>query len=100
MQFIFHLQSFLQITDSGYFEHIIVGLLIGGLIAYLIYKQTSNKIKSFVFGILIATLIGILKEFLDPYMRGNVDRYDLIYTFLGSVFGSFIILSKKSFWRQ
>ncbi len=85
---------------TGYFEHFIVGLLIGGLVSYLIFKKTCNKIKSFVFGILISTLIGTLKEVIDPYLRGNVDKYDLIYTFLGSVVGSVIILSKKSCWRK
>ena len=92
--------SFFQISYSGHFEHFIMGLLISALISYLIFWKTGKKMKSFIFGILITTLIGTLKEVMDPYLRGNVDKYDLIYTFLGGVVGSVIILSKKRCWRK
>ena len=84
-------------SEHGYFAHFNVGILIGGLASYLIFKKTGNKIKSFVFGILITTLIGTVKEVIDPYSGGNLDKYDLIYTFLGSVVGSLLILIKRVF---
>ena len=86
-----------HVSKDGYFAHFNVGLLIGGLVSYLTFKKTGNKIKSFVFGILITTLIGIIKEVIDPYLGGNLDKYDLIYTFLGSVVGSLLILLKRVF---
>ena len=89
-----------HVSKDGYFAHFNVGLLIGGLVSYLIFKKTGNKIKSFVFGILITTLIGIIKELIDPYVGRSLDKYDLIYTFLGGVVGSLIILFKMSFWRK
>ena len=100
LYFISPILSYLQITFSGHFEHFIIGLLIGGLVSYLIFKKTGNKIISFIFGILITTLIGTLKEVTDPYVGGNADVFDLIYTFLGAFVGVLIILSKMSFWRK
>ena len=87
-------------SKDGYFAHFNVGLLIGGLVSYLIFKKTGNKIKSLVFGILIATFFGVGKEVIDPYLGRNVDLLDLIYTVLGGVVGSLIILAIKSFWRK
>ncbi len=87
-------------SKDGYFAHFNVGLLIGGLVSYLIFKKTGNKIKSIVFGILIATFFGVGKEVIDPYLERNVDLLDLIYTILGGVVGSLIILIKKRFWRK
>ncbi len=63
-------------------------------------RKTSNKIRALVFGIMIATLFGTIKEIIDPYMGGSLDKFDLIITFLGSVVGSVIILSKKSSYRK
>ena len=87
-------------SEDGYFAHFNVGFLIGGLVSYLIFKNTGNKIKSLVFGILVATFFGVGKELIDPYLGRNVDIYDLIYTVLGGVVGSFIILAIKSFWQK
>ena len=87
-------------SEDGYFAHFNIGILIGGLVSYLIFKKTGNKIKSFVFGILIATFFGIGKEVIDPYLGRNVDLLDLIYSILGGVVGSLIILAIKSFWRK
>ena len=90
----------MHVSDAGYFAHFNVGLLISSLVSYLIFKKTGNKIKSLVFGILIATLIGIVKELFDPYIGRSLDKYDLIYTILGGVVGSLIILAIKIFWRK
>jgi VanZ family protein len=88
------------VSKDVYFAHFNVGFLIGGLVSYLIFKKTGNKIKSLVFGILIATFFGVGKEVIDPYLGRNVDLLDLIYTVLGGVVGSVIILAIKSFWRK
>ncbi len=90
----------MDVSDDGYFAHFNVGLLIGVLVSYLIFNKTGNKISSFVFGILIATFIGLVKELIDPYWGHDVDIYDLIYTVLGGVVGSLIILIKNSYWRK
>ena len=87
-------------SKEGYFAHFNVGFLIGGLVFYLIFKKTCNKIKSLIFGILLATFFGVGKEVIDPYLGRNVDMYDLIYTVLGGVVGSVVILTIKSSWRK
>ena len=89
-----------HVSENGYFAHFNVGFLIGGLVFYLIFKKTGSKIKPLVFGILIATFFGVGKELIDPYLGRNVDIYDLIYTVLGGVVGSVIVLAIKSFWRK
>ena len=89
-----------HVSKDGYFAHFNVGLLIGGLVSYLIFKKTGNKIKSLVFGILIATFVGIVKEVIDPYVGRSLDKNDLIYTVLGGVVGSLIFLAIKNFWRK
>ena len=66
----------MHISDNGYFAHFNVGFLIGGLVSYLIFKKTGNKIKSLVFGILIATFFGVGKELIDPYLGRDVDLLD------------------------
>ena len=86
-----------HLSKDGYFAHFNVGFLIGGLVSHLIFKKTGSKIKSLVFGILIATFFGVGKELIDPYLGRNVDLLDLIYTVLGGVVGSLIILSKRVF---
>ena len=89
-----------HVSKEGYLAHFNVGFLIGGLVSYFIFKKTGNKIKSLIFGILIATFFGVGKEVIDPYLGRNVDIYDLIYTVLGGVVGSLMILAIKSFWRK
>ena len=86
-----------HVSEDGYFAHFNVGFLIGGLASYFIFKKTGNKIKSLVFGILIATFFGVGKELIDPYLGRNVDLLDLIYTILGGVVGSVIILARRVF---
>jgi VanZ family protein len=88
------------VSEDGYFAHFNVGFLIGGLVYYLFFKKTVNKIKSLVFGILIATFFGIGKELIDPYLGRNVDIYDLMYTVLGGVVGAVIVLAIKIFWQK
>ena len=87
-------------SKEGYFAHFNVGLLIGGIVSYVIFKKSGNKLKSIVFGILIATFFGVVKELIDPYLGRAVDLLDLIYTVLGGVVGSVLILAIKSFWRK
>ncbi len=90
----------MHVSDHGYFAHFNVGLLIGGLVFYYIFKKTGNKKKSFISGILMATFIGVFKEIIDPYIGRNVQLLDLVYTVLGGVVGSLIFLIKNSFWRK
>ena len=87
-------------SKEGYFAHFNVVLLIGGIVSYVIFKKSGNKLKSIVFGILIATFFGVVKELIDPYLGRAVDLLDLIYTVLGGVVGSVLILAIKSFWRK
>ena len=89
-----------HVSKDGYFAHFNVGFLIGGLVSYFIFKKTGNKVKSLVFGVLIATFFGVAKEVIDPYLGRDVDLLDLIYTILGGVVGSVIILVLKRFWPK
>ncbi len=82
----------MQISENGYVEHFIVGSLIGGLISYLIFEKTNHKLKSIIFGISVAFLIGLAKEYIDPIFGGQKDKFDLIYTILGSIVGAILFL--------
>jgi hypothetical protein len=95
--FIHRVEGFLQISRNGYFEHSVVGLLIGGLISYLVFEKTNHKLKSIVFGMSLAFLIGLAKEYIDPLFGGNKDKFDLMYTVLGSIVGVVIFLLFESF---
>ena len=95
--FIHRVEGFLQISRNGYFEHSVVGLLIGGLISYLVFEKTNHKLKSIVIGMSLAFLIGLAKEYIDPLFGGNKDKFDLMYTVLGSIVGVVIFLLFESF---
>ncbi len=82
----------MQISRSGYVEHFVVGSLIGGLISYLAFDKTNHKLKSIVFAISLAFLIGLAKEYIDPLVGGDKDKFDLIYTVLGSITGVILFL--------
>lgn len=88
--FIHRIEGYLQISESGYVEHLIAGSLIGGLITHLTFEKTNHKLKSIIFGISVAFLIGLAKEYIDPIFGGWKDKFDLIYTILGSVFGTIL----------
>lgn len=94
LEYIKENNGFLHITQTGYFEHFIVGILIGGLISYLYFEKTYNKFKSIFLGISTAFFIGLLKEYVDPLLGGDIDKLDLIYTVLGSITGAAIFLLK------
>ena len=97
LSFIFVIGALIQIIAVGYVLHIIAGLMIGGLISYLILKKTNNKIKSFLIGVFMATFIGFLKEVIDPSIGRHRDRIDIVYTIIGGIVGSgtTILLNKK-----
>ena len=80
---------------SGYASHLAVGILIGACISIYTWKRTSSKIRAILLGLTIATTIGFLKEIVDPYIGRSRDLMDLVYTVLGGLFGSIIVLSER-----
>ena len=82
----------LSISDTGYFEHFIVGFIISGLISHLYFEKTYHKFKSIFLGLSTAFFVGLLKEYVDPLIGGDKDKLDLIYTILGSITGAIIFL--------
>jgi len=90
-----HIDSYIRITKNGYVEHFIVGSLVSAFISYLILKRSNNKIKSLFFGVGAAIFIGIMKEVIDPLIGGDRSKADIIYTVLGGMVGTVIILLIK-----
>ena len=89
------LQEFLKITKDGYYEHLIVGLLIACLISHVYFEKTPDKFKSIFIGISTAFFVGILKECYDFTIFGSdFSIADVFYTVLGSIIGSAIFLLK------
>ena len=99
-EFIHRVEGFVQISATGYFEHFVVGLLIGGLIPYLAHEKTNHKLKSVFFGMSLAFLIGLAKEYIDPLFGGDKDKFDLIYTVLGSMAGAVLFLLYTAFHQK
>ncbi|MEL4454807.1 hypothetical protein [Lutimonas vermicola] len=75
-------------------------MLIGGLISYLAHEKTNNKLKSVFFGVFLAFLIGLAKEYIDPLFGGDKDKFDLIYTVLGSMAGAALFLLYNAFLQK
>mgnify|MGYP001115290362 CR=1 FL=1 len=95
LHIISHIDHYIQVTENGHPEHFIVGCLIGGFISFFILKRTNNVLTALFFGLGAATFIGIFKEFIDPLIGGSRDKADIIYTVLGGMVGTVIILLIK-----
>ena len=84
------------ISDNGHPEHIIAGAVIGAGVSYLVFKKTDNKLKAFLIGTASATVIGYLKEVVDPKWFGGVrSNKDFGYTALGGIIGASIVIPLK-----
>ncbi len=82
-------------NNNGHAEHFIGGIIIGGVTSYLVYKKTNNKWKSWAIGTGAATIIGLAKELIDPYIGRRRDVYDIGYTALGGAIGASIVFPLK-----
>ena len=81
---------------NGYPSHFVIGSLIGALIFHLVYKKPANHLKSWIVALAIVTIIGLIKEIIDPYMGRQRDKIDLVITILGGIIGAgIIVLFKK-----
>ena len=91
------IESFLQISRNGYPEHFIGGIIIGAMVSYFVFKKTNMIWVALFIGIIISSLLGLFKELIDPYLRGDRDKLDLIFTSLGGFFGviSFYLYQKR-----
>ena len=92
---IHRLESYFQVTSTGYTEHFIAGALIGGVVSFVMLKRTNKKLQSLIVGLAVALMIGLFKELIDPYMRGDRDKTDLTVTALGGLLGCLLILSNR-----
>ena len=82
------IESLLQITPTGYTEHFIGGITIAAIVSYFVFKKTNIIWVALFFGIVTVSFLGLAKELIDPYMRGNRDKLDLIFTVLGGAIGA------------
>ena len=91
------IESFLQVTRTGYAEHFVGGIIIAAVVSYFVFKKTDMIWIALFIGIVISSFIGLAKELIDPYMRGDRDKLDLIFTSLGGFFGviSFYLYQKR-----
>ena len=83
------IESFLQVTHTGYAEHFIGGILIGAVVSWLVFKKTDMIWVSIVIGIVISSFLGLTKELIDPYLHGDRNILDLAFTILGGILGAF-----------
>lgn len=86
---------FMWFGHNGYVAHFIVGIIASGLISIFSLKFWNSKIKSFFIGLLFATMLGLSKEIIDPYIGRQRHVIDLIFTISGGVLGSFSVFSEK-----
>lgn len=96
IEYIFYLLRkiyfFLRFAYNGYIAHFIIGFLIGGIVSFLIFKKTNSKVKSLIIGCTMAGLIGLFKEFIEPFIGGSRDILDFIFTFIGGFLGSYFMI--------
>ena len=93
MIYIIHkIASFIKITHSGYAEHLIGGIFIATILSYLIFKKTNMFWTAMLMAIVITSFIGLFKELIDPYLQGDRNKFDLIFTVLGGIIGAFGLL--------
>ena len=92
----FQLEAQPIFSENGHPEHFIAGTLIGGATSYLVFKKTDNKLKAWIIGAATGTVVGVLKEIIDPeFLSGTRSRTDMLYSGLGSVFGASIVIPLK-----
>jgi glycopeptide antibiotics resistance protein len=66
----------------------------------LAFEKSNHKLKSIAFGISLAFFIGLAKEYIDPLLGGDKDKFDLIYTVLGSLAGAVLFLGYTSLKKK
>jgi hypothetical protein len=86
---------FLWFGHNGYVAHFIVGILLSALVSIFSLNRSNNKIQSVMLGFLFATLIGLLKEIVDPYIGRHRAVIDLLFTSFGALLGSFSVFSDR-----
>ncbi len=92
---LFFFSSHAQDPNKGHPEHIVAGMAIGGVTSYLVYRKTNNKFKSWAIGTGAATVIGLAKELIDPYIGHESSAQDFGYTVLGGAIGASIVFPLK-----
>ena len=92
----FHCKAQPIFSKNGYPEHFIAGTIIGGATSYFVFKKTDNKLKAWLIGTTAASVLGLIKEALDPKVFGGVKSgTDIVYTSLGGAFGASIVIPLK-----
>jgi len=92
-----YIKNWTQFMANGYASHFIIGVLIGPLVFHLLYKKPANHLKSWIVALAIVTIIGLIKEIIDPYMGRQRDKIDLVITILGGLIGTgIVVLFKKN----
>lgn len=83
-------------SDKGHPEHFIAGAVIGGATSYFIFKKTDNKWVSWLVGAGTASVLGLVKEVVDPlWFDKNRSFDDFAYTVFGGVVGASIVIPLK-----
>lgn len=84
------------ISQNGYPEHLIAGVLISATTSYFVFKKTDNKLVAVIVGVVAASAIGLFKEYVDPiWFNGNRTLKDFQYTAYGGVIGASIVIPLK-----
>lgn len=66
-------------------KHFVAGAYFGGGTSMIVYDQTGNYKKAFVYGVLSSITVGLAKELYDQHKYGGFDNKDLLATILGGV---------------
>lgn len=81
--------------NSGHLAHLIIGMLIAALAAHFLFRSSSSRTRAFLLGLAIATVIGLLKELIDPFIGRQRDLFDFVFTVFGGMVGAATVFSGK-----
>ena len=84
-----------MVGHNGYVAHFIIGIILSAFVSIFSLNRSNKKIQSVVHGFLFATLIGLLKEIVDPYIGRHRALIDLLFTSFGALLGSFSVFSDR-----
>jgi hypothetical protein len=94
---IFYVNSYGQFSSSkGHPEHLVGGIIIGGLTSYFVYQKTEDKLLSWIIAAGVASVVGLVKEWVDPLWFGDSRSFnDFAYTALGGMIGASVVIPLK-----
>ena len=95
IQFIKKVARHFWYGNDGHLAHLIIGMLVGAIVAIILVRNSYPRTKAFLLGLAIAAAIGLLKELIDPYIGRQRDLLDFVFTVFGGALGAAAVFSGK-----